>query len=105
MLKRKIIRATIVGTEKLVVTVLRMVPVYIIVGIGAVGTFIANILRIVTICIIGINSGPEAMTLFHNYYGELFLIAWIIIYVAILLLLGRRIRPRLPFRAKPSETG
>ena len=52
----------------------------IYVAVGAIGTFIVNVLRIVTICIIGVNSGPEAMHMFHNYYGELFFIAWIIIY-------------------------
>ena len=80
LLERKIIRSAIVGTEKFVVTLLRMMPFYIIVGIGAVGTFVVNVFRIVTICIIGINSGPEAMNLFHSYFGELFFITWIMVY-------------------------
>ena len=45
----------------------------IYVAVGAIGTFIINVLRIVTICIIGRNVGREAMKMFHNYYGELFL--------------------------------
>ena len=66
--------------EKFVVNFFRMVPIYIIVGIGAVGTFMVNVLRIVTICIIGTNIGEEAMNLFHSYFGELFFIAWIMTY-------------------------
>jgi len=80
LLKRKVIRATIMESEKIVVNFFRMVPLYIIVCIGAVGTFIVNVLRIVTICIIGVNIGEEAMKHFHSYYGELFFIAWIMIY-------------------------
>jgi exosortase/archaeosortase family protein len=80
LLERKIIRSALVGAEKFVVTFLRMVPFYIIIGIGALGTFMVNVLRIVTICIIGTNIGREAMDLFHSYFGELFFITWIMIY-------------------------
>jgi thaumarchaeosortase len=55
-------------------------------AIGAVGTFAANISRIVSIGIIGIQTGPNTATLFHEYYGELFFIAWIIIYLAAVFL-------------------
>lgn len=96
LLERKKIHTAIIAAETFVVNVLRMVPIYIIVVVGAVGTFIVNILRIVSICTIGAKIGSEAAQLFHSYYGELYFIAWIIIYLIILLLLSRRIRPRLP---------
>jgi len=92
LLKRKIIRATIVRTEKLLVTVLRMVPFYIIFGIGAVGTYIVNILRIVSIYIIAINQG-DWLT-FHNFYGEFYSITWIMAYLMIIIL-SRKIPAKL----------
>ena len=73
--------------------------------IGAVGTFLVNIPRIVTIFKLVADVGKEAGNMFHSYYGELFFIAWMITYLMILLLLSRRIRPRLPIGAEPSETG
>jgi len=88
-LKREVIRATIVESEKIVVNFFRMVPLYIIVGVGAVGTFIVNVLRIVTIVIIGVNAGPEAMKHFHSYYGELLFITWITIYLLIIIYITR----------------
>lgn len=105
LLERKIIRSAIVGTEKFVVTLLRMVPFYIIVGIGAVGTFVVNVFRIVTICIIGINSGPEAMNLFHSYFGELFFITWIMVY-PLTIIYSRAIWAKLStFVGKLKEAG
>lgn len=56
----------------------------ICVGVGAVGTFIANVLRIVTICIIGLKVGSAAAIHFHDYYGEFFFISWMFIYLAII---------------------
>jgi len=49
-------------------------------AVGAVGTFFVNVLRIVSIVVIGLNSGPKALDEFHRYYGELYFIAWIILY-------------------------
>jgi len=49
--------------------------------VGAFGTFMANILRIVSIGTIGVNTGPEASRLFHEYYGELFFVVWIVAYL------------------------
>jgi len=89
LVKRKMIHVMILSGEKFVVNFFRMVPIYIIVGIGAVGTFIANVLRIVSICIIGVNMGREAMNLFHNYYGELFFVAWIMIYPLTIILVTK----------------
>lgn len=49
--------------------------------VGAFGTFMANIFRIVSIGTIGANFGPEASRLFHEYYGELFFVVWIVVYL------------------------
>lgn len=75
------IQAGIMAAERLIVNVLRMMPVFIIVFVGAVGTFIVNILRIASIVIIGVNVGEEAAMMFHTYYGELYFIAWILLYL------------------------
>ena len=58
--------------------------------VGAVGTFMANILRIVSIAIIGANTGPAASRLFHEYYGELFFVIWIVVYLAAIFLYESR---------------
>lgn len=47
-------------------------------AIGAVITYSINILRIVTIFLIEANHGP--MQTFHDYYGQLYSITWIIAY-------------------------
>lgn len=57
----------------------RMKIVYI--AIGAIGTFMANIFRIVSIGVIGANTGPEAANLFHAYYSELYFLVWIAVYL------------------------
>jgi len=49
--------------------------------IGAIGTFLANVLRIVTICTIGLRIGNQAAEHFHSYYGELFFVTWVLIYL------------------------
>jgi thaumarchaeosortase len=66
--------------------------VYVIVG--AVGTFMVNILRIVSIGIIGGNTGPEASRLFHEYYGELFFVFWIVVYLVAVFLYESRHKAR-----------
>jgi exosortase/archaeosortase family protein len=50
---------------------------------GAVVTYVINILRIVTIFTIAINGGDWAS--FHDYYGQLYSISWIIFYPLILM--------------------
>lgn len=62
--------------------------VYVV--IGAVGTFMVNILRIVSIGIIGANTGLEASRLFHKYYGELFFVFWIAVYLVAVFLYESR---------------
>lgn len=61
----------------------------IYVVIGAIGTFLVNLLRIVSICVIGVHMGPEALRMFHEYYGELFFIVWIIAYILIIIYGGQ----------------
>lgn len=51
--------------------------------IGALITYFINVLRIVTIFLIGINQGN--FQVFHFYYGPLYSILWIIIYPLIIL--------------------
>jgi thaumarchaeosortase len=62
--------------------------------IGAVGTYIINILRIVSIYIIAVNRGMSAAQVFHDYYGELYSITWIIAYL-IIIILSRTIPAKL----------
>jgi exosortase/archaeosortase family protein len=51
--------------------------------VGAVVTYFINVLRIVTIFLIAINGGDVAA--FHDYYGQLYSISWIISYPLILI--------------------
>ena len=57
--------------------------------IGAVGTFFVNILRIVSIISITITSGDVTGEYFHNYYGELYFLAWIVLYLFALVFIQR----------------
>lgn len=62
--------------------------------VGAVVTYLINILRIVTLFMIAIQKGPTFTVLdydfqrFHNYYGMLYSMTWIIAYP--LLIMGTR---------------
>jgi thaumarchaeosortase len=51
--------------------------------IGATVTYFINILRIVTIFVIAINRGN--IMIFHDYYGQLYSITWIIFYPLIII--------------------
>ncbi len=51
--------------------------------IGAIVTYLVNILRIVSIYVISINGGD--WILFHNFYGPLYSITWIISYLLIII--------------------
>lgn len=55
--------------------------------IGAVITYVINILRIVTVFLISMNGGD--VWLFHNYYGWLYSATWIVSYLFIII--GSRI--------------
>lgn len=50
---------------------------------GAVVTYLINALRIATIFVIGVNGGD--INPFHNYYGPLYSISWIISYPLIII--------------------
>jgi len=56
---------------------------------GAVGTFFVNVLRIVGIIDMFITSGSTAGEYFHNYYGELYFLGWIVIYLFALVFVQR----------------
>lgn len=73
------------ATEKLIVKLFSMTPTFAIFIIGAAGTFMVNILRIVSICIVGVNTGSEAQAadMFHRYYGELYFFTWIFTYLTV----------------------
>jgi exosortase/archaeosortase family protein len=55
--------------------------------VGALVTYVINILRIATIFIIGVNTGGYTTQVqqFHDFYGQLYSIAWIISYPAIII--------------------
>lgn len=53
--------------------------------IGAIITYVINIMRIATIYVIGINNGDASAMAFHNYYGQLYSIAWIVSYPLIII--------------------
>jgi thaumarchaeosortase len=61
--------------------------------VGAIVTYLINILRITTLFVIAINGGDWG--LFHDYYGSLYSISWIICYPLIIIgsqVLSERIR-------------
>jgi thaumarchaeosortase len=58
--------------------------------LGAAGTFFVNILRIVTIYILGIHGGNSPAKLFHEFYGEFFFIAWMFIYLSLIYIFETR---------------
>ncbi len=65
--------------------------------IGAIGTFFVNILRIVSIISITITSGDQTGEYFHNYYGELFFLAWIVLYLFALVFVQRFLIRKTPY--------
>jgi thaumarchaeosortase len=73
---------------------------------GAIITFFINVLRIVTIFVIAVNGGDWGI--FHDYYGSLYSITWIICYPLIILgtqvLLERIRKSRLVTPKKPDLT-
>ncbi len=104
--KRKIIHAAVTAAEKFIVEVIRMVPLCMIVVVGAIATFIVNILRIAPIYVIGVNDGLWAAPMFHSYYEELYFIGWILTYLMLIFLLSRRICTKsLRSEPKPKQNG
>ena len=53
--------------------------------IGAAGTYLTNILRIASYFIISIHYGSSVGWVFHNSYGELYFIAWMLLYFIIIV--------------------
>jgi exosortase/archaeosortase family protein len=58
-------------------------------GIGAIVTYLINILRIASIYVIGVNSDGVTVMRFHDYYAQLLSILWIAVYP--LLIIGTKI--------------
>jgi thaumarchaeosortase len=48
--------------------------------IGAAGTYLTNVFRIASFFTISINYGSDVGEVFHNSYGELYFIAWMLLY-------------------------
>jgi thaumarchaeosortase len=53
--------------------------------IGAAGTYLTNIFRIASYFIISIHYGSSVGWVFHNSYGELYFIAWMLLYFIIIV--------------------
>jgi thaumarchaeosortase len=52
--------------------------------IGAIGTFLANVLRVVTYFAVLANQGLVAAGVFHDTYGELFFAGWMLLYISLI---------------------
>ena len=52
--------------------------------IGAIGTYVVNILRIVTFFLILVNGVGTAAADFHEIYGELYSMLWILLYILLI---------------------
>lgn len=53
--------------------------------IGAIGTYLFNILRIVTYFVILYDNGKEVAQTFHDVYGELYSVIWILLYMLLVI--------------------
>lgn len=72
--------------------------------VGTVGTFFVNVLRIVSICLLAVNVGVGVGRMFHDYYGELYFIAWMIVYLLIIFFIESFLKRRSPKVRVESET-
>jgi exosortase/archaeosortase family protein len=52
--------------------------------IGLFGTFFVNVLRVFSIVLIMLNSGSEAGMTFHNTYGEMYSVIWILLFIMLI---------------------
>jgi thaumarchaeosortase len=57
--------------------------------IGAVGTYLVNVLRIIAYYFIRINSGLNAAETFHDVYGELLFVVWILLYIMLIVVIQK----------------
>ena len=76
----------------------------IYVAVGAAGTFFVNILRIVAIFVAGVNGGASLATTFHEFYGEFFFIAWMLIYLSIIFLFETRLVGKISSIRRSSQS-
>ena len=53
--------------------------------IGAAGTYLTNIIRIASFFTISVHYGRDVGTVFHNSYGELYFVAWMLLYFIIII--------------------
>ncbi|MDH5771183.1 MAG: archaeosortase/exosortase family protein [Candidatus Bathyarchaeota archaeon] len=53
--------------------------------VGAIGTYLVNVLRIITYFFIRINSGLTAAQTFHDTYGELLFVVWVLLYILLII--------------------
>jgi len=60
--------------------------------IGAVGTYIVNILRVVSIFLIALHEGGAAAKTFHDFYGEFYAITYIVLYLMIVIVVHKKWR-------------
>ena len=70
--------------------------------VGAAGTYLTNIFRIASYFIISIHYGEDAGKVFHASYGELYFIAWMLLYLTIIVVIqsGKINRFTQAFRKK-----
>ncbi len=71
-------------------------------AVGAIGTYSANIVRIVVLSLITYYIGFNAMRRFHDYFGFVFFIGWIFIFW---FFVYRRVQARGISEAKPTPGG
>ena len=53
--------------------------------VGAIGTYLVNVLRIIVYFYIRINSGLNDATTFHDVYGELLFVIWALLYILLIV--------------------
>ncbi len=70
--------------------------------IGAAGTYLTNIFRISSFFTISIHYGEKAGNTFHDSYGELYFIAWMLLYFILIIAIqsGKINRLRQAFRKR-----
>jgi exosortase/archaeosortase family protein len=56
---------------------------------GFFGTYFVNVLRVASILVIGLNSGDKAARTFHDTYGELYFLAWMLLYLLLIICIER----------------
>jgi thaumarchaeosortase len=70
--------------------------------IGAAGTYLTNVFRIASFFTISVHYGSKAGDVFHNSYGELYFIAWVLLFFIVVLAIqsGKINRLTQTFRKK-----